>query len=170
MPLDASGIIAKRKGRGVFIDSNLMVLLLTGMVNPARIRTFKRTSDFTIADFDLLRKLVKWFGVPLYSTPHVLSQISDLTAMTGVHGLVVRQLFKSLISNIEEKHTSAQQLAETTFFERFGLADASIATVCSLGIPVITVDLELHAALASRGLDALNFNHLRAMQWGLSIT
>ena len=32
--LDAAALITKHQGRGVFIDTNLLVLLLVGMVNP----------------------------------------------------------------------------------------------------------------------------------------
>ena len=40
--------------------------------------TFKRTQNFTVQDFDLLRDLLEWFGQPIHTTPHVLSQVSDL--------------------------------------------------------------------------------------------
>jgi hypothetical protein len=165
MTLDAAGLIKKHKARGVFVDTNLLVLLLTGLVNPNRIGTFKRTGDFELADFHLLQDLVNWFGAPLYSTPHVLSQVSDLTDMGGRDGKLVRKLLKGLISTVDEKYDSAQQLADTTFFERLGLADASIATVCNHDILALTADFDLYITLASRGLDALNFNHVRAMQW-----
>jgi hypothetical protein len=43
---------------------------------------FKRTQDFTIEDFDLVARLICWFG-KLIATPHVLSQVSDLTDLPG---------------------------------------------------------------------------------------
>ena len=48
-------------------------------------------------------------------------------------------------------------------FERFGLTDAAIATVCSLGILVVTDDLALQREVQQGGADALNFNHARML-------
>jgi len=70
--LDAAALIEKHKRKGVFIDTNLLVLLLVGLVNPERIISLKRTQDYAVEDFAILRKLVDWFGKPLVTTPHVL--------------------------------------------------------------------------------------------------
>lgn len=76
--LDAQALLEKHRGRGVLVDSNLLVLFITGSVNRRRIQTSKRTSGFTDEDFDLLVRLIDHFG-KLIATPHVLSQVSDLT-------------------------------------------------------------------------------------------
>ena len=60
--LDAGALIKKHQARGVLVDSNLLVLFLVGKVNKRRILEFKRTQNFTIADFDLLARLIVWFG------------------------------------------------------------------------------------------------------------
>ena len=70
--LDARALIEKHRSKGVLIDTNLLVLLLVGLVNKRRILDFKRTQNFTIEDFDILLRLVNWFG-KLFTTPHVLS-------------------------------------------------------------------------------------------------
>jgi hypothetical protein len=161
--LDATALITKHQGRGVFIDTNLLVLLLVGLVNPRRIASFKRTQDFSIEDFRVLRKLVEWFGVPLVATPHVLSQVSDLTDLSGKEAILIRELFKSIVEEIEEQHDAARRLVRHPLFERFGLGDASIAQVCARGIVVLTADVQLQIALGSTGLDAINFNHVRPL-------
>ena len=56
-------------------------------------------------------------------------------------------------------------LVQNPTFERFGLGDASIAAVCKRNVLVLTADLQLQVALELLGLDALNFNHVRALQW-----
>ena len=80
--LDAGALIDKHRSKGVLVDSNLLVLLLVGLVNKRRIPEFKRTQNFAIEDFDTLSELVEWLG-PLRTTPHVLSQVSDLTDLYG---------------------------------------------------------------------------------------
>ncbi len=163
--LDAAALITKHQGKGVFVDTNLLVLFLVGSVNPKRILNFKRTQDFTIDDFRILRGLVEWFGVPLVTTPHVLSQVSDLTDLGGREAALVRQLFKSVVEVIEERYDDARRLVHHPLFERFGLGDASVAAVCARDIVVLTADVQLQIALGSQGLDAINFNHVRSLGW-----
>ena len=161
--LDAEALIKKHRAKGALIDTNLLVLLLVGLVNPRRILNFKRTQNYTIEDYRLLRDLVGWFGAPLVSTPHILSQVSDLTDLAGSEQSAVRRLFKSLIVTIDERYDSARSLAQGPFFERFGLSDAAVSAIGKQTILVLTADVQLQIALAINGLDALNFNHVRLL-------
>ena len=163
--LDAGRLIEKHRAKGVFVDSNLLVLLLVGLINVERIRNFKRTQDFTVDDFHTLQNLVSWFGSPLIATPHVLSQVSDLTDLPGRERMSIRELFKAMVEMMEEQYDTAKHLVRSPLFDRFGLGDASVAAVCQRNILVLTADLQLQIALESVGLDALNFNHVRALKW-----
>lgn len=163
--LDAGGLIEKHRAKCVFLDTNLLVLLLVGLVNVERARNFKRTQDFTVDDSHSLQSLVRWFGVPLIATPHVLSQVSDLTDLPGRERRSIRELFKATVEMMEEQYDTAKQLVRTPLFDRFGLGDASVAAVCQRNILVLTADLQLQIALGGFGLDALNFNHIRALKW-----
>lgn len=87
--LDARALIEKHRAKGVLVDTNLLVLLLVGTVNKQRIPNFKRTEDFTIEDYELLVRLINWFG-KLIATPHVLSQVSDLTDLPGKERTAIR--------------------------------------------------------------------------------
>ena len=162
--LDAAGLIEKHRAKGVLVDTNLLVLFLVGTVNRQRILNFKRTGDFTIEDYDLLVRLIDWFG-QLIATPHVLSQVSDLADLTGNELTEIRELFKVLVENIEESYDTSRLIVGDPAFRRLGLTDAAIATVCSRGILVLTGDAQLHAALQARTIDALNFNHIRPLEW-----
>lgn len=105
-----------------------------------------------------------WFG-KLITTPHVLSQVSDLTDLSGKEQTAIRELFKLLVvQNIEESYDESRVLVNDPDFARLGLADAAIATVCSRGILVLTADVELQLALQERKIDALNFNHIRPLE------
>jgi hypothetical protein len=162
--LDAGALIAKHQARGVLVDSNLLVLFLVGTVNKRRILEFKRTQNFTIEDFDLLARLIAGFG-RLIATPHVLAQVSDLTDLPGKERLKIRRLFKSVVEQMEEYYELSRVLVSDPIFERLGLTDAAIATVCSRGILVLTADVELQLAVQRQGADALNFNHVRPLGW-----
>jgi hypothetical protein len=163
--LDARALIQKHRARGVLVDTNLLVLLLVGTVNRQRILDFKRTQDFTIEDFDLLAHLVNWFG-KLVSTPHVLSQVSDLAVLRGKELNAIRRLLRSIVQGkIEEIYDPGVRLVGHDVFERLGLTDAAVSAVCSRGTLVLTADVELQLALQGLGGDALNFNHVRQLAW-----
>ena len=162
--LDALGLIEKHRAKGVLVDTNLLVLYLVGTVNRRRVLNFKRTGDFATEDYDLLVRLIDWFG-KLIATPHVLSQVSDLTDLTGNELAEVRALFKLLVEQIEERYDGSRSLVGDPAFERFGLTHAAVATVCSRGILVLTTDSRLQLALQERDIDSLNFNHVRPLAW-----
>src|SRR5512140_1976280 len=94
--LDAGALIEKHKAKGVLVDTNLLVLLLVGAINKQRIPNFKRTETFSIEDYELLVRLIDWFG-KLIATPHVLSQVSDLTDLSGKELTAIRERFKVLV-------------------------------------------------------------------------
>ena len=162
--LDALALIQRHRSSGVLVDTNLLVLYLVGTVNEHRIQDFKRTRAYTIEDFDLLHRLLAWFG-RLVSTPHVLAQVSDLTDLRGKELPMVRALFKQLVEVLEERYEESCALVRDVCFERLGLTDAAIATLCRRDVLVLTDDLDLHATLILRGVDALNFNHVRVLGW-----
>src|SRR6201986_1580889 len=148
---DAATLIKKHQGKGVFVDANLFVLLMVGQVNPKRIQEFKRTQSFTEDDFKLLTTLIAWFGAPVITTPHVLSQVSDLTDLSGPEGKIIRRHFKATVETIQEEYDTARSLVNHRLFERFGLGDASVAAVCERNVVVLTADLQLQIALVASG-------------------
>lgn len=162
--LDARALIEKHRSKGVLVDTNLLVLLLIGSVDKRRILQSKRTQSFAIEDFDLLSRLIEWFG-KLITTPHVLSQVSDLTDLAGKELSMARRRFASLVELMDESHEESKVLVSHPVFSRLGLADAAIATVCTRGTLLLTTDLNLQLALQQRGADALNFNHVRPLTW-----
>ena len=162
--LDAGALIEKYRSKAVLIDTNLLVLLLVGLVNKQRIPEFKRTKNFTIDDFELLRKLLASFGA-LATTPHVLSQVSDLATLAGRELQIIRERFASLIQEMDEHYDASRAVVTDALFHRLGLADTAIAAVSSREGLVLTSDQDLYLALQQRGADALNFNHVRALGW-----
>lgn len=130
MMLDARALIEKHQGKGALVDSNLLVLLLVGAVNKQRIPQFKRTQSFTVEDFDLLTRLIDWFG-KLIATPHVLSQASDLTDLRDKEGLDVRKKFRLIVDQIEESYDPSRILvADPSSSDWASLMRASRRFVC----------------------------------------
>jgi hypothetical protein len=163
--LDPLGLIDKHRGMGVLIDANLLVLYLVGRVNPKRIQTFKRTQAYTFGDFELLERLISRFS-KLSTTPHVLTEVSNLTgSLGGREGFAIRRLVGSVVDVMEESFDASRTVVRHACFQRLGLTDAAIAMLCERGILALTADLDLYLALQSRGADALNFSHIRSLGW-----
>lgn len=164
MILDAQALINKHRAKGVLLDTNLLVLYLVGKTNPRRVLDFKRTQRFDIPDFQLLERLVRWFGT-LFTTPHVLTQTSDLTVLRGDELTTIRNIFRTVIKDMQECFDDSVHVSTDSTFNSLGLADAAIAVAGKRGLLVLTADLELYLTLQQRGLDTLNFSDVRALTW-----
>jgi uncharacterized protein YaiI (UPF0178 family) len=70
-------------------------------------------------------------------------------------------LFKETVARTLEYYVESRQIVSDAAFNRLGLADAAIATLCRRSLLVLTDDLPLYHDLTMRGFDAINFNHIR---------
>lgn len=152
---------------GLLIDTNLLVLFAVGSVNRNRIENFKRTRQYTVPDFELLLRVLE-FSNPLYTVPHVLAEVSNLTDLAGYERTKVRQLLKETILLLTEAEITSTDAAADPVYEDLGLVDAAITAVArEHGCTVLTDDLDLYLMLQRDKLQALNFTHLRARALGL---
>ena len=58
---------------------------------------------------------------------------------------------------------SAKLVVADSAFGRMGFADAAVALASESPVLVLTDDLALSVALTQRGVDTINFNHLRTL-------
>ena len=93
-------VLAARRP-GLLLDTNLLVLLVVGKVNRERIATFKRTSAYTGRGYDLLERLIKPFS-KLYTVPHVVSEVSNLTDLAGPDRAASRIILRDLIEILHQ--------------------------------------------------------------------
>jgi predicted nucleic acid-binding protein len=155
------------RGVGLLVDTNLLVLLVVGTVNRQRIETFKRTRQYTEADYDLLLRVLQAFP-ELYTLAHVMAEVSNLTDLTGAERLRARHFLKETISLMHEMEISSARAAEDRLYERLGLADAAISAAArAQNLAVLTDDLDLYVQLSRDNLSVINFTHLRERAWGL---
>lgn len=150
---------------GLLIDTNLLVLFAVGSVNRGCIENFKRTRKYTIADFELLLRLLGR-AEPLYTVAHVLAEVSNLTDLSGAERPKIQQLLKETISLLTEAEITSARATEDSLYEGLGLVDAAIAAVArEHKCTVLTDDLELYLMLHREKLAALNFMYLRERAW-----
>lgn len=155
-------------GAGIIVDTQLLVLYIVGSVRPERIAHFKRTRAYTRPDYELLRWV---FGEhrQIYTVPHVMAEVSNLSDLPGDDRLTARKLLRELIRVCSEVNIDSLKAALGPLYETLGLTDAAIATVArERRIPVLTDDLDLYLRLgAVPGVEVFNFTHIRARRFDL---
>jgi predicted nucleic acid-binding protein len=152
---------------GLFVDTNLLVLFTVGSVNRDRIEQFKRTRQYAKTDYDLLLRVLGKFKT-LYTVAHVMAEVSNLTDLSGPERLQARQVLKEALSVLNEAEMPSARASDDLLYQRHGLADAAIAAVArDYHCAVLTDDLDLYLSLIREQVEAFNFTHLRAAEWGM---
>jgi hypothetical protein len=161
---DVLQLINQHRGSGLLVDTNLLLLFLIGRTNRNRISKFKRTQAYTIEDFDLLDRFMAEFQI-LITTPHVLTELSNLGKLQGQEREDIRSWFVRVIEESGEHYEESRLLVKESCFRRLGLTDAAIAALARHNYLFLTDDFDLYSTLVGHGADAINFNHLRSRDW-----
>jgi hypothetical protein len=158
-------LMGKQRHQGLLIDTNLLLLLLVGSLDPSLIRKEKITANqgFDEVDFNRLRDFASRFQ-KVFATPHILTEVSNhADKVKGANHKEFIRLFVSLIERLDEHSETSKLLSKTEAFARFGLTDAAISHLAMKKILVLTVDFPLTGYLRKQGLNVVNFNNFRQM-------
>jgi hypothetical protein len=160
-------LVREYSSRGLLVDTNILLLFLVGSVNPNLVGSFKVTASqgFTESDFDLLQRFMGNFQ-KVVTTPHILTEVSNQAdKLKGDYHRKVFSTLASLIEQLDERTEATKVLVKSDAFVRFGLTDTAIGCLAAEKFLVLTVDFPLVGYLGKRGADAINFNHLRQLNW-----
>ena len=145
---------------GIFVDSNLLVLLVVGRFDQGLIARHPRLSAYEQGDYDKLLELIRPYGTVLV-TPNTLTETSNLLGRYDEPGR--SQLFavlRDLIDEINEITVVSSRASHRPEFYRLGLADSALLEAIEQEMPLVTVDLQLYlAASAKIGDSAMNFEY-----------
>jgi hypothetical protein len=148
-------------GKPAILDSNLLLLLWCCNFNKELIHNFKRLNSFQNEDIELLAETLKLFP-DLKTTPHVLTEVSNLAnSLPSWMKEDWSTHFSKQVQLISEEWTPAVTIARGGFM-RLGLTDAALATLAEAHV-ILTLDFPLSNSLESRGLNVINFTHLRSL-------
>ena len=145
---------------GVFVDANLLVLFVAGNSDRGLIGRHRRLREFSVEQYDSLRRLVDRFGKVLV-IPNTLTEASNLLRLHGEpeRSRLCEEL-RHAIDKSEEIVVVSAVAARNEHFVRLGLTDAALLEVSKPETPLLTVDLDLYlAASAANPRAAFNFNH-----------
>lgn len=155
--------LSKRKG--VLLDSNLLTVLITGLLGNGEIEKFKRTRQFTTADFAGLGELIENFGW-ICTTPCVVAEVSNLLDWFDPdRRMRAGELLAKWVLGVCELNIAASEVVQTPAYYKLGFTDAALYLLArKKQLVILTADLPLYHYASSLGVDAINFHNLRE-QW-----
>ncbi len=150
--------------KGIFIDTNLFLLLLVGLMNESWISRVGSTKPYSIKEFRWLNNFLNKFET-VYITPHVLAEVSHHTFESDNffvnNKAPLRRLLQSLFETRNKFHEFCPQLNlivnnDSIFY--LGVTDISLwQSVISKEHPLITADGPLAGKMVENDLPVFQF-------------
>lgn len=152
-----------RSKAGLVIDTNLVLLYLVGLHDPDRIESFKRTRVYSVDDFSLLVYYINLFD-GFSTTPNILTEVSNFIDREQYDGVPLLTVLRDKVIYREEHYVESRIVLsnEDETFIKFGISDTVLYHLAQANYFILSVDASLCAFLESKGLPALNFNHIRS--------
>lgn len=149
-------LVQEYRGRGVFLDTNLLLLFVVGLRSSERVRSHRRLQRFTPDDAEALYRFCGLFS-RIVTMPHVLTQTSDLLRDD-------EQLYlKQVIDLAQEEFVPSREVATMHQYPYLGLADAAILARIAGAFLVLSDDGLLVAEVQSLNGGALSFGWVQAI-------
>jgi hypothetical protein len=145
----------------VFIDTNLFILFIVGLIDRNRIADFKRTNQFDTIDFDILLQLVSKIRRRCI-TSNVATETDNLVRQLPDRyheqtSIMLKEVFKHSI----EIHTQSLGFFGSAHHAKFGLTDAILITHSRDSL-ILTDDYKLAGMIDYLGGSVLNFSQLKS--------
>ncbi|MGA2409992.1 MAG: hypothetical protein ABSG46_06320 [Candidatus Binataceae bacterium] len=143
----------------IALDANLLVLLVVGLTNPKYIATHRRLGSYTIANYELLTRLIA-VSAGIVVTPNALSEASNLLRQIGEPAKSqISDRFRSLIQRSSEIYVPSVDACSRREFFRLGLADSAMLEAGKQNLLILSTDAKLCIAAHNAGYESLNFTH-----------
>lgn len=124
-----------------------------------------KTCKFDKSDFDLLLRFCVLFPRQVTTPPVITEACNLLDTLNRQHASTVFLAIRSYLEQVKESRSQSSHLATLPTFLNLGLADSSLFALAQQNVLILTDDLTLYGNIISRNLAAVNFNHLRDMNW-----
>ncbi|HEX8633214.1 MAG TPA: PIN domain-containing protein [Pyrinomonadaceae bacterium] len=158
-------LLGKYKSKGVLIDTNLLLLYFVGLYDPQFVPKFKRTMTFAVEDFFTLLRFFEYFG-KVVTTPNILTEVNSLAnQLPNNIKLAFYPIFAAQIAALDEQYIESSKVSSTPHFIKLGLTDTGILNLPPGRHLVLTDDFPLAGHLDKQGIDVINFNHVRTLNW-----
>jgi len=151
-------LIEQYRGKGIIVDTNLLLLLAIGQYDIRRISTFKRTDKFNADIFLAVKTVVEQFEQK-YSTPNIITELDNLSRMLPAREWqAISDTLTNFVPLFIEIYQHSGRVLRHALYSKIGITDCSIAMIPDALI--FTDDLPLTGRLQGLGRDVLNVSHL----------
>jgi hypothetical protein len=153
-------LIAKHRRNGVLIDTNLLLLLVVGIHDRRRIGGFKRTSKYSVKDFQRIGGIAKEFQT-IWTTPNIITEVDNLgRQLESREWPSFSNALKSLFPKMREEYKPTSEIIDGPLYSRFGITDGASLSFMKPFL-LISDDFALYHEALRSGIDAINYTHLR---------
>lgn len=145
----------------IFVDANILCLVVAGMFAPAAIGRHKRLRAYSQGDFEAVAQILSDYQ-EVACCPHVLTETSNLISQTNeTEAKILKAGLQTLAERMCELQIAAVLAMQRPEYLLLGLTDAVILALQSSPTPLLTVDVGLTVAAQRAGLEVVNYNWLR---------
>lgn len=145
----------------IVIDTIILLLLIVGSVERELIPSFKRTDQYSVQDYDILRNFLSEFNTKIV-TPNILTEVSNLLGqLAKPKRNIAMSHLKNLIMDFIEVYTESAIISKLEHFIPLGLTDSDLFYSELEDFVFLTDDFKLSGKLTKAGREAINFKHLR---------
>jgi hypothetical protein len=157
-------LLEKYSRVGILLDTKILLLYFVGSFDPELIPKFERTRTYTREDFCILHQFLSPFK-KVVTTPNILTEVSNFSGQLAdyLHPEYFEH-FASKIMLLDEHYLPSADISSANEFKQFGLTDIGIFLLAKGKYLVMTDDLPLFSYLQRKGVDAINFNHIRVWE------
>ena len=175
---DFQSIVAFKNLKGrhkLVLDANLLILLFVGLLDPEHIENCNRLSiksGFTKEDFSLLVKILENFDPEIIISPHVLTELSNMSKNSMGLGEKKEAYFNLMINRLKNFHEEHITLSELLGLDlehviKFGVSDLGvIETAKKLDAVILSRDFNMVNHARSKVPWVINFNNIRTAATG----
>lgn len=144
----------------IFIDTQLLVLLIVGTMNPDLIPKFKRTRSYDSDDLMTLLTILERARRRCV-TSNVVTETDNLVRQLPAHEHErAAATLKEFLTHWIEVHNPSGEFAGGAEHAKFGMTDAILIHISNNAL-VLTDDFRLAGKIASTSGNVINFNHLK---------
>lgn len=166
---DIKRFVFKYRPSGVILDTNVLLLLLIGHLDPKLIEKFSPTTGrYRKEDFDILKKVIGCFK-SIIITPHIIAEISNIS-MREMDGRGLHAYFHSVINTLksaEEQNVETKLLLDVgvKIISTFGFTDTAMLEISKREmVPLLTDDSRLFEYFSFEKVPVIKLRHIIAYE------
>ncbi|MEJ2881525.1 hypothetical protein [Pedobacter sp. GR22-6] len=151
----------------VLVDTNALVVIVLGMMDPSIINTHKTTSIYEIEDYETIMSLIDYDLNKILVLPSTLTELDNLlNSFNGRYRELYNLTFRKILTETTEKTLSSRTVENSFYLPLLGLTDSLILHLAPEFDALITSDSLLSDYANSLGINVFDMVKARNERLG----